>query len=132
MRCALSGLRVGSGLQATSSGKPSIAGNSCAGPAADVPMRRVLQATSNGEVTQPRLNADLVGDLLALDDAPSTAGNATAAQDLLADLLGDPGPGLSGAGTVSGGSQVPCSLINGAFAGRAADRRCRPVADLPS
>ena len=66
----------------------------------------LMQATSNGELTQPRMNADLVGDLLALDDAPSTAGNASAAVDMLADLLGDGGPSLNASGVVAGGSQV--------------------------
>ena len=65
-----------------------------------------MQATSNGNVSQPKLNADLVGDLLALDDAPSTEGNASAAVDLLADLLGDTGGSLNASGVVSGGSQV--------------------------
>ena len=65
-----------------------------------------MQAGANGEVTHPRLNADVVGDLLALDDAPSTAGNASAAADMLADLLGEGGPGLSASDAVAGGSQV--------------------------
>ena len=64
-------------------------------PFAEADWACLAQASTNGEVSQPRLNADLVGDLLALDDVPSAAGNASAAADLLADLLGDAPAGES-------------------------------------
>ena len=65
-----------------------------------------VQASANGDVSQPRLNADLVGDLLALDDEPSAAGNTSAAVDLLADLLGDGAPVAAAGTAVAGGSQA--------------------------
>ena len=77
-----------------------------AGLEAQLPDVLRVQASANGDVSQPRLNADLVGDLLALDDVPSAAGNSSAAVDLLADLLGDGAPGAAAGSAVAAGSHA--------------------------
>lgn len=69
---------------------------------------RTLQATENGEVTaaNKHINADLVGDLLSMEEqgGAGAAANAPSAVDLLQDLLGGD---LGSAGASLGSGAIP-------------------------